>query len=68
MYQNARDNSDEQNARIELGKALGHGMTRFINDDMELFRQFSDNEDFKRWMTNTVFALTYQRRPPSPPG
>jgi len=27
----------------------------------ELFKQFRDNESFKRWMTDTVFGLTYDR-------
>ena len=26
----------------------------------ELFRQFSDNESFKRWLTDKVFGLTYE--------
>jgi type I restriction enzyme R subunit len=31
-----------------------------LNDDTELFKQFMDNESFRRWMTDTVFGLTYQ--------
>jgi hypothetical protein len=27
----------------------------------KLFKQFMDNESFKRWMTDTVFGLTYER-------
>jgi len=27
--------------------------------DTKLFKQFMDNEGFKRWMTDTVFGLTY---------
>jgi type I restriction enzyme R subunit len=34
-------------------------MTAVLKDDTELFKQFSDNEDFKKWLTDTVFALTY---------
>jgi type I restriction enzyme, R subunit len=26
-----------------------------------LFKQFMDNESFKRWMTDTVFGLTYEQ-------
>jgi len=29
-------------------------------DDTELFKQFMDNESFRRWMTDTVFGLTYE--------
>jgi len=34
-------------------------MTALLKDDTELFKQFSDNESFRRWLTDTVFALTY---------
>ncbi len=58
-YQNAMANSDKQNARIEHDKALGRVMTGILKDDTELFRQFADNESFRRWLTETVFGLTY---------
>ena len=60
-YQNAQQNSDRQNARIEHDKALARVMTAVLKDDTELFKQFSDNESFRRWLTDTVFGLTYQR-------
>jgi type I restriction enzyme R subunit len=59
-YRNAQKNSDRQNARIEHEKALARVMNRLIKDDTELFKQFSDNESFKRWLTETVFLQTYQ--------
>jgi len=59
-YQNARKNSDKQNARIEHNKALERVMTALLQDDTELFKQFSDNEAFRRWLTDTIFALTYK--------
>ena len=58
-YRNAKANSDKQNARIEHDKALGRVMTALLKDDTELFKQFSDNESFRRWLTDTVFGLTY---------
>jgi type I restriction enzyme R subunit len=58
-YRNARTNSDRQNARIEHDKALGRVIVSLMKDDTELFKQFSDNPDFKRWLTDTVFGLTY---------
>jgi type I restriction enzyme R subunit len=59
-YQNARKFSDKQNARIEHDKALVRVMTALLQDDTELFKQFSDNDGFRRWLTDTVFALTYE--------
>jgi type I restriction enzyme R subunit len=67
-YQNAKQNSDKQNARIEHDKALARVMTAVLKDDTELFKQFMDNESFRRWLTDTVFGLTYQQTaPPSQP-
>jgi type I restriction enzyme R subunit len=60
-YQNAIRNSDRQNARIEHDKALGRVMTAVLKDDTELFKQFSDNDSFKRWLTDMVFAITYTK-------
>ncbi len=58
-YKNAQQNSDKQNARIEHDKALLRVMTAVMKDDTELFKQFMDNEGFRRWMTDTVFSSTY---------
>ncbi|MEM3883159.1 MAG: hypothetical protein QXO23_07240, partial [Candidatus Methanomethyliaceae archaeon] len=58
-YKNARKHSDKQNARIEHDKALLRVMTALLKDDTELFKQFSDNESFRRWLADTVFRLTY---------
>lgn len=58
-YRNAQLNSDRQNARIEHDKALARVMNAVLKDDTELFKQFVDNESFRRWLTNTVFGLTY---------
>lgn len=35
-------------------------MVSVLKDDAELFKQFSDNESFRRWLADTVFALTYE--------
>jgi type I restriction enzyme R subunit len=59
-YQNAKKNSDKQNARIEHDKALARVMTAVLKDYTELFKQFMDNESFRRWLTDTVFGLTYE--------
>jgi len=41
------------------GQARAMVVTALLKDDTELFKQFSDNESFRRWLTDTVFALTY---------
>lgn len=60
-YQNAKQNSDKQNARIEHDKALAGVIVSLMKDDTELFKQFSDNAEFKRWLTDTIFSATYDR-------
>ena len=60
-FRNARENSDKENARIEHDRALLRVMTGVMKDDTELFKQFVDNEGFKRWMSDTVFGLAYER-------
>ncbi len=66
-YQNAKQNSDKQNARIEHDKALGNVIIGLMKDDTELFKQFSDNPEFKRWLADTIFTATYDRPAPSLP-
>jgi type I restriction enzyme, R subunit len=59
-YQNAQENSDKQNARIEHDKALGRAITDLLKDDTELFKQFADDPEFKRWLSDTMFVMTYR--------
>ncbi|KXS42224.1 MAG: helicase, type I site-specific restriction-modification system restriction subunit [Methanolobus sp. T82-4] len=59
-YQNAKQNSDKQNARIEHDKALLRVMTALLKDDTELFKRFSDDESFRKWLSDTMFAMTYE--------
>ncbi|HAT4697450.1 type I restriction endonuclease subunit R [Legionella pneumophila serogroup 1] len=60
-YQNAMKNSDKHNARIEHDRALGRVMVELIADHTELFKQFSDNPSFKKWLGDTIFGATYQK-------
>jgi type I restriction enzyme R subunit len=62
-YQNARKYSDKQNARIEHDEALRRVIVGLMKDDTDLFRLFSDNPDFKRWLADAVFGITYQPPP-----
>lgn len=61
-YQNAIQNSDKQNARIEHDKALGRVINDMFTDQAELFKQFADNPSFKKWLADTIFASTYSNR------
>ena len=52
--------------QIEHDKALRGVMTAIMKDDTELFRQFVDNDSFKRWLGDAVFRLTYTQAAPPP--
>jgi type I restriction enzyme R subunit len=58
-YRNAMKNSDKQNARIEHDKALQRVMLDLLSDHTELYGQFSDNPSFKKWLSDTIFGVTY---------
>ncbi len=58
-YQNAMKNSDKQNARIEGDRALKRAMMNMMADNMELFKQFNDDPNFKKWLSDMVFNVTY---------
>lgn len=58
-YQNAQAHSDKQNAKLEHDKALNRVVLELLSDHTELFKQYSDNPNFKRWLTDMVFSATY---------
>ena len=60
-YQNAMKNSDEQSARLESERALQQVIFAIMADNMELFKQFQDNPSFKKWLSDLVFNLTYNK-------
>ncbi len=60
-YQNARQHSDKQNARIEHDKALRTVMTDLLADHTQLFKEFQDNDSFKKWLSDTIFRVTYDQ-------
>jgi type I restriction enzyme R subunit len=59
-YQNAKKQPDKQNARIEHDNALLRVMNDILADQTELYKQFSDNDSFRKWLADTVFNLTFE--------
>lgn len=60
-YQNAMKQNDPQNARIEHDKALEKVIVEMLTDQTELFKQFMDNQSFRKWLADTIFTETFQR-------
>jgi len=56
-------NSDKQNARIEHDVALQRVILELLTDHTELYKQFSENPAFNKWLRDTNFATTYQTQP-----
>lgn len=42
-----------------LGKALARVMNELLSDHTQLFKEFSDNGQFKKWLLEKIFDLTY---------
>ena len=60
-YQNAMRNADKQEARTESDRVLQNVVIKIMSDNMELFKQFNDNLEFKRWLSDMVFNITYNK-------
>jgi type I restriction enzyme R subunit len=56
-YQNAKHNTPNA-ARIEHDEALKRVIVSLLKDDTELYKQFFQNESFRRFVTDAVFSLT----------
>ncbi len=55
--------SPRQSDMLEHDKALKRVITAMFKDDAQLFKQFQAhyNDSFRRWLTDTIFGMTYER-------
>ena len=58
-YQNAMQNSDQQNAQIEHDAALRRLITTGIRSSTEMYKAYTENIDFQSWLNTMIFDLTY---------
>ncbi|MCK6511059.1 DEAD/DEAH box helicase family protein [Myxococcota bacterium] len=56
-YQNAKNNTPAT-ARIEHDKVLDRVMLSLLKDDTEVYKQFQNNDQFKREVRDLVYRLT----------
>lgn len=56
-YRNARENTPAS-ARIEHDKALTKVMLTLLQDDTQVYKQFVENEAFRRAVSDFVYSLT----------
>ena len=58
-YQNAKMNSDRQNARIEHDAAMKRQITAMLRDNTELYRKYTEDQAFQDDLNGMIFKLTY---------
>jgi len=58
-YRNAMRNSDRNNARIESDLASDRVANQLASDDLTFYKLYVDDESFRKWVRDKVFALTY---------
>ena len=58
-FQNARDNTPHT-ARMAHDQALGKVMQILLKDDTQVYKQFVENESFRRFVGDMVYQLTSQ--------
>lgn len=56
-YQNAKANTPHT-ARLAHDQALGKVMQLLLKDDTQVYKQFVQNESFKRFVSDLVYAIT----------
>ena len=61
-YRNAMQNNHRQTARIEHDAARQRVMLDLPADHTGLFKQFSDNPSFKKWLGDAIFGATYREQ------
>lgn len=61
VYKTAMANNDTANAKVAMVDALGKVMLSLVQDETQLFKEYSDNADFKRWFEDAVFRATYRK-------
>ena len=60
-YRNAMKNSDRESAHLECERALQQIIIAVMADNMELFKHYTDDPAFKKWLLDYVFNATYDK-------
>jgi type I restriction enzyme R subunit len=65
-YQNAKENTPHT-ARMAHDQALAKVMQHLLKDDTQVYKQFVENEAFRRFVGDMVFAITNSAPAPTHP-
>jgi type I restriction enzyme R subunit len=66
-YQNARENTPHT-ARTAHDHALDNAMQDLLTEDTNIYKQFVENESFRRYVREMVYAHTNQQHVPDRAG
>ncbi len=66
-YQNAKQNSDRQNAKITHDQKLEGKFQEFMFEQTALYKKFTDDPEFKKWLQDTLFRMDYDLGPEARP-
>ena len=58
-YRNAKENTPHT-ARMAHDQALGKVMQLLLKDDTQVYKQFVENESFRRFVGDMVYAITQE--------
>ena len=58
-YRNAKRNSPKQNAAVESNAAMRRVIGSMLRSHTELFRKYTEDEDFKEWLNRQIFEVSY---------
>ena len=61
-YQNAKENTPHT-ARMAHDQALAKVMQHLLKDDTQVYKQFVENESFRRFVGDMVYAITRDEAP-----
>ena len=57
-FRNTMKNSDMENIKIEFDRVFQDIMLDMVEDNLELFKQFTTNKSFKKQLEDIIFERT----------
>ena len=64
-YANAKMNAGRQNAEIENDASVRRLVTSMLRSHTELYKVYTENEDFRQWLNKQVFESTFLMEEPT---
>lgn len=59
-YQNTKNHSDRQNAKISFKRIMQEVFQDYMFDQFDMYQKFTENEEFREWYTDKMFEIDYR--------